>query len=93
MDVLAGRLTTFQMWQRDRCLMIELDQDNRAVDAVIEDAVRPRPADPGEPGLVQIFLGSMTGRCTIRCAELSESWLLMALRTTYPNRSVVKRPQ
>ena len=35
--------------------MIELDQDHRTVDAVIENAVGLRPADPGEPGFVQML--------------------------------------
>src|SRR5262245_36915140 len=34
--------------QSHRQLVIEFDQDRRALDSVIEDVVRPRPADPGE---------------------------------------------
>ena len=54
-DVLARRLTPFQIPQCDRRLMIELDQSHRAVDAVIKDAVWFRPTDPSEPGLIQML--------------------------------------
>src|SRR5215510_3217796 len=50
--------------QPDGQLMIEFDQNHRALDAVIEDIVRPRPAYPGEvslldlpPDLVHLQLG------------------------------------
>jgi hypothetical protein len=35
-------------------LVVELDQDDRAVDPVVEDAVVGRPADPGEVGLPDV---------------------------------------
>src|SRR6266540_3220170 len=35
-----------------RYLVIEFDQDYRTLDAVVEDVVRPRPADPGEARVV-----------------------------------------
>src|SRR5438132_14351891 len=35
-------------------LVIELDQDHRAVDAIVIDAARVRSADPGEPGLIEV---------------------------------------
>src|SRR5215813_2517485 len=38
--------------QAHRQLVIEFDQDYRALDAVVEDVVRPRPADPGEARVV-----------------------------------------
>src|SRR5215510_14691235 len=38
--------------QANRQLVIEFDQDHRTLDAVIEDVVRPRPADPGEARVV-----------------------------------------
>ena len=40
---------------RDRLLVIELDQDDGALDAIIKHAVLARATDPGEPGLVQVF--------------------------------------
>src|SRR5262249_28750297 len=39
-----------------RTLMVELDQDHRAVDAVVEDTVWRRSADPGEPGVGEMAL-------------------------------------
>ncbi|SVD13713.1 uncharacterized protein METZ01_LOCUS366567, partial [marine metagenome] len=40
---------------RDRLLVIELDQDDGTLDAVIKDAVILGLPDPGKPGLVQVF--------------------------------------
>ena len=42
-----------QVAKRDRLLMIELDEDDRAVDAVIEHAAGLGVADPGQPRAVQ----------------------------------------
>ena len=51
MDVVARRLIVVD---RDAALVVELDQDHRAVDAVIERAGRIAVSHPGEPGLVQM---------------------------------------
>src|SRR5262245_44405587 len=40
--------------QSDRQLMIEFDQDHRALDAVIKNAFRLGPADPGEAGVINM---------------------------------------
>src|SRR5688500_19292701 len=40
--------------QRDGQLMIELDQDHRTLDAIVEHRIRPNVTHPGEPGLVQV---------------------------------------
>ena len=45
----------FRPGQRDRRLMIELDQDHRAVDPVVEDGIAPRGADPGEVRGVEVL--------------------------------------
>ena len=38
----------------DGLLMIELDEDDRAVDAVVEHAAGIGPADPREPGAIEM---------------------------------------
>src|SRR5260370_34271576 len=42
--------------QGSRHLMIELDQDHRAVNAIVVNARPLRSADPGEPGVVEMPL-------------------------------------
>ena len=59
-DVFSGGLP----WIGDKprqiggSLVIEFDQNNRAVDPVIVDAVRLGSADPGETGSIEIALTS-----------------------------------
>ena len=48
-DVLPGRPAR-QVAQEDRALVVELDEDDRAVDTVVEGALRAEFADPGEIG-------------------------------------------
>src|SRR5262245_26203982 len=43
-----------EMAQADRQLMIEFDQYHRALDAVIKNAFRLGPADPGEAGVINM---------------------------------------
>src|SRR5262245_16991453 len=50
-DVIARRLVVVE---RNTALVIELDQDDRAVDAVVEHAVVRDTADPGEARLVEV---------------------------------------
>src|SRR5215813_3130360 len=50
-DMIARGLVVVE---RDAALVIELDQDDRAVDAVVVDAVLRHAADPREAGLVQV---------------------------------------
>ena len=53
-DVLGVRhVRIHQVAQRHRPLMIELDQHDRTVDAVVEHAARFGVADPREPRAVQ----------------------------------------
>src|SRR5215207_6902981 len=53
-DVLDVRNAwSHQVAKGNRLLMIELDENDRAVDAVIEDAAGLRVADPGHPRAVQ----------------------------------------
>src|SRR5918997_1312315 len=54
-DVLPRGLPSLYTRHVDRRLVVELDQHHRALDPVVEDAVRTRPADPGEVGLVQML--------------------------------------
>ena len=57
MDVLADRRAALdQVPDAHGPLVVELDQDDRAVDAVVEDRVVARAADPGETGLVEVRL-------------------------------------
>src|SRR2546428_14045204 len=53
MNVATGGLV---VGERDPGLVVELDQDDRAVDAVVEDAVLLAAAHPGEVGLLQVLL-------------------------------------
>ena len=51
-DVLPGR--PIDSRQCDGRLVIELDQNDRAVDSIVENAVGPVLADPAEVSLVEI---------------------------------------
>src|SRR5687768_15325070 len=53
MDVDASRHS--RPWQRHGRLVIELDQDDRTVDAVVKHALWAGPANPREPRLVQVL--------------------------------------
>jgi len=63
-DVVAGG--SFGAAQRDRALVVEFDEDDRALDAIIEDAVRFGGADPAEGRAIEMsadfghFHASMT---------------------------------
>ena len=51
-DVVAGG--SFGAAERDRALVVEFDEDDRAVDAVVKDAVGFGGADPAEGGSVEV---------------------------------------
>jgi hypothetical protein len=42
--------------EEDAAVVVELGDDHRGLDAVVEDVAGAVPADPGEPGLVQMLL-------------------------------------
>ena len=57
MNVLANGRTAFdEMPDADGPLVVELDQDDRAVDAVVEDRVVAGAANPGEVGVIEMGL-------------------------------------
>jgi hypothetical protein len=55
-DVLLGWLLGVVGKLREICgtLVIEFDEDDRALDAVVKGAIRLRAADPGEPGVIEM---------------------------------------
>ena len=53
MNVVARRLVDVQ---RDSALMVELDEDDRAVNPIVENALLVRAAHPREVGLRKVFL-------------------------------------
>ena len=53
-DVILGRCTASA--EGNGALVVELDQDNGAVNTVVEDRVFVHLADPGEARAVEVFL-------------------------------------
>ena len=55
----------------NRLLMIELDQDDRAVDAVVEHRVVGRAAGPGESRAIEMRVDLVTDRLGAVCVGLA----------------------
>ena len=58
MDMSARRFDRFggKFLEVERRLVIELDQNHRTLDSIVEDAVGLSAADPGEPGVIEVLI-------------------------------------
>ena len=69
-----------------RILMVEFDQDDRALDAVIEHRVIRAAAAPAEPGFVQMFTDLLPSYSRITASSAS-FWELSSSEPRIPSGS------